>query len=165
MERKLAIPKYLSISNSFVMKILFAPINIILAALFFVFAWFQRNDIDPDIYSSPSFDNPTLDSALWFLFYAIIGFAFLYLIKKSLPFWYFILAIIACLFEMYLSGPGLWENLTGDKPFTMTGESMSGTDPRVELTREFFGALIALAAVLFQWWQNKKIKLRLKAKA
>ncbi|MDB4809182.1 transmembrane 220 family protein [bacterium] len=165
MERTLAPPKYLSISNSLVMKILFAPINIILAGLFFVFAWFQRNDIDPEIYSSPSFDNPTLDSALWFLFYAIIGFAFLYLIKKRLPFWYFILAIIACLTEMYLSGPGLWENVFGEKPFTMTGESMSGTDPRVELTREFFGAVIALAGVLFQWWQTRKLRLRAKSKA
>ncbi|MDA7518321.1 transmembrane 220 family protein [bacterium] len=145
------------------MKFLFAPINIILAGLFFVFAWFQRNDIDPEIYSSPSFDNPTLDSVLWFLFYAVIGFAFLFLIKKRLPIWYFIIAIIACLAEMYLSGPGLWENLFGEKAFTMTGESMSGTDPRVELTREFFGAVIALAAVLFQWWQNKRLKPKAKA--
>jgi hypothetical protein len=158
MERTLALPKYLSISNSPAMKFLFAPIKIILAGLFFVFAWFQRNDIDPEIYSSPSFDNPTLDSALWFLFYAVIGFAFLFLIKKRLPIWYFIIAIIACLAEMYLSGPGLWENLSGKKSFTMTGESMSGTDPRVELTREFFGAVIALAAVIFQWRQNKKFK-------
>lgn len=158
MDRTLALPKYLSISNSPIMKIPYVCLNIILAGLFFVFAWFQRNDIDPEIYSSPSFDSPTLDSALWFLFYAIIGLGFLLLIKKSIPIWYFILAIIACLAEMYLSGPGLWENLFGKKSFTMTGESMSGTDPRVELTREFFGAVLALAGVLFQWWQSKKIR-------
>ncbi|MGB1888808.1 MAG: transmembrane 220 family protein, partial [Akkermansiaceae bacterium] len=119
------------------MKFLFFPINLILAGLFFVFAWFQRNDIDPEIYSSPSFGNPTLDSALWFLFYAVIGLVFLLLITKRIPVWYFIIAIIACLTEMYLSGPGLWENIFGEQSFTMTGESMSGTDPRVELTREF----------------------------
>ena len=34
---------------------------------------------------------------------------------------------------------------------------MSGTDPRVELTREFFGAVIALVGITFQWWQNKKL--------
>ena len=157
MERKLALPRYLSISNSPLMKFLFLPINLVLAGLFFVFAWFQRNDIDPEIYSSPSFGNPTLDSALWFLFYAVIGLVFLLLIKKHVPVWYFIIAIIACLTEMYLSGPGLWENIFGEQSFTMTGESMSGTDPRVELTREFFGAVIALAGVTFQWWQNKKL--------
>ena len=40
----------------------------------------------------------------------------------------------------------------------MTQVSMSANDPRVELTREFFGALIALFAVLSQFWQNKRIK-------
>jgi len=158
----LAVPPDLSTRNSDDMKILFLPLNLLLAALFFVFAWFQRNDINPEIYSKPTFDNLIVDSVLWFLFYAVIGFAFLFLIKKRLPFWYFLLAIIACLAEMYSSGPGLWENVSGDKPFTMTGESMSGTDPRVELTREFFGAVIALAAVLFQFWQNKKLKAKAK---
>ncbi|MBT7969984.1 MAG: hypothetical protein HN570_03215 [Verrucomicrobia bacterium] len=157
MEITLTLPWYLSISNSPLMKFLFFPINLILAGLFFVFAWFQRNDIDPEIYSNPSFGNPTLDSALWFLFYAVIGLVFILLIKKRVPIWYFILAIIACLTEMYLSGPGLWENIFGEQSFTMTGESMSGADPRVELTREFFGAVIALVGITFQWWQNKKL--------
>jgi hypothetical protein len=142
------------------MKLLLVPVNVLLAALFFVFAWFQRNDIDPEIYSNPSFDNPTIDSVLWFLFYAVIGLAFLFLIRKRLPLWYFVLAVVACLFEMYLSGPGLYENVFGEKSFTMTGQSMSGDDPRVELTREFFGAVIALAAVLFQFWQNKKFRMK-----
>ena len=159
MESTLTLPWYLSISNSPLMKFLFFPINLILAGLFFVFAWFQRNDIDPEIYSNPSFGNPTFDSALWFLFYAVIGLVFLLLIKKRVPVWYFILAVIACLTEMYLSGPGLWENIFGEKSFTMTGKSMSGTDPRVELTREFFGAVIALAGVTFQWSQNKKLSV------
>lgn len=144
------------------MKVLLIPVNLLLAALFFVFAWFQRNDIDPEIYSKPSFDNPTIDSVLWFLFYALIGLAFLFLIKKRLPWWYFLLAITACLAEMYQSGPGLWDNITGDKPFTMTGQSMSGKDPRVELTREFFGAVIALTGVFFQFWQNKKLRPQIK---
>lgn len=158
MERTLTVPRYLSTHNSRPMKFPFIPVNVILAALFFVFAWFQRNDIDPAIYSNPSFGDPTLDSFLWFLFYAVIGLAFLVLLKKPLPTWYFLLAVIACLAEMVSSGPGLWENLTGEKPFTMTGASMSGTDPRVELTREFFGAVIALAGVLFQFWETIKLK-------
>jgi hypothetical protein len=35
---------------------------------------------------------------------------------------------------------------------------MSAEDPRVELSREFFGALIALAAVFFQLWQSRRPK-------
>lgn len=150
MERTLTSCQYHSIINSAEMKIL----NYLLAALFFFFAYVQYNDVDPGIYHNPS----SLDAALWLAFYAIIGIAFIVLNFRRLPGWFFPVAAIACLIEMFVSGPGLWENITGDKPFTMTGASMSGTDPRVELTREFFGALIALAAVGFQFWQNKRIK-------
>ena len=133
------------------MKIL----NSFLATLFFVFAWFQRNDIDPKIYDHPS----SIDAALWFLFYAIVASAFILLaMGKKLPRWYFVLAVLACFAEMISSGPGLWENLFGERTFTMTQVSMSAEDPRVELTREFFGAVITFAAVLFQLWQNKRKK-------
>ncbi|MGJ8697441.1 MAG: transmembrane 220 family protein [Verrucomicrobiaceae bacterium] len=125
-------------------------LNYFLAALFVLFAWFQRNDIDPAIYHNPS----SLDAFLWLIFYLIIGIAFILLTFRRLPRLYFTLAIVACFIEMASSGPGLWNNLFGDQPFTMTQVSMSADDPRVELTREFFGALIALAAVFFQLWQN-----------
>jgi len=55
---------------------------------------------------------------------------------------------------MITTAPGLWDNLFGDQPATMAKESMSAADPRVELTREFFGALIALLGVLYQWKSN-----------
>ena len=129
-------------------------LNYTLAALFVVFAYFQRNDIDPEVYTNPS----SLDAALWFLFYLIIGVAFIILCFRKLPVWYFALAVLACLIEMAMSGPGLWNNLFGDDQFTMTQVSMSAEDPRVELTREFFGALIALAAVAFQFWQSRRKK-------
>jgi len=133
-------------------------VNILLALLFVAFAWFQRNDIDPSIYSDPFMDNPALDSALWLIFYLIIAVGFAVICFRKLPRWYFLVAIVACFFEMALSGPGLWENIFGDKPATMAQHSMSAEDPRVELSREFFGALIALAAVIFQLWQNRRIK-------
>ena len=132
--------------------------NFLLAALFAAFAWFQRNDIDPSIYSDPIFNNPALDSALWLIFYLIIAAGFIIVSFRKLPSWYFIVAIIACGLEMAVSGPGLWENLFGDKPATMAQNSMSAEDPRVELTREFFGALLALFAVFFQLWQSRRIK-------
>ena len=133
-------------------------VNLLLAGLFGFFAWFQRNDIDPTIYSQPSFDNPTLDSALWFIFYFIIAAGFIVVSFRKLPQWYFFIAIIACFFEMTMSGPGLWNNIFGDDSFNMAQTSMTAEDPRVELTREFFGALLALSAVFFQWWQSRSIK-------
>jgi len=38
----------------------------------------------------------------------------------------------------------------------MTQMSMSAEDPRVELSREFFGAVIALAGVGLIAWENRR---------
>jgi hypothetical protein len=136
----------------------FLGLNLFLSAVFGVFAWFQRNDIDPTIYSQPSFNNPTLDSALWFLFYLIIAFGFIVISFRKLPKWYFAVAIIACFLEMATTGPGLWNNIFSKESFNMAQTSMTAEDPRVELTREFFGALLALIGVAFQLWQSSRIK-------
>ncbi len=136
----------------------FLAINTLLATLFAIFAWFQRNDIDPTIYSQPSFNNATVDSALWLIFYLIIAIGFVVVSFRKLPTWYFLVAIAACFFEMITTGPGLWSNLFSEESFNMAQTSMSAEDPRVELTREFFGALLALLAVCFQLWQSCRMK-------
>lgn len=125
---------------------------LIAAVLFGLFAWFQRNDIDPAVYYKPS----GLDATLWFLFYTLIAVLFVVALFKRIPIWLLALAAIACFIEMGLSGPGLFQNLFGGEDFTMTQVSMSAEDPRVELSREFFGALIALAGVAALGWGEKK---------
>ena len=131
---------------------LFTGIHIFLALLFGVFAWFQRNDIDPEVYYKPS----GLDSTLWFLFYALIAVLFVVAIFKRIPSWLLVIAGVFCFIEMAITGPGLFENLFGEKDFSMTQVSMSAEDPRVELSREFFGALIGLAGVAFLWFFRGK---------
>ncbi|MGC6426392.1 MAG: transmembrane 220 family protein [Akkermansiaceae bacterium] len=129
------------------MKILFA----FLALLFGAFAAFQWNDIDPEVYTNPS----RADAIYWLFFYALIAVGFLTLCFRKIPFAYFVIAGICCLIAMGMSISGVIENLTGAQPFTLGQESMSAEDPRVELSREFFGALIALAAVFFQFKRNR----------
>ncbi len=132
---------------------LLTAVNILCAALFAVFAWFQRNDIDPEIYYHPS----ELDAVLWLAFYLLIAILFLMAAFRTVPRWILILAAIACFVEMIRSGPGLYENLFGENDFTMTQVQMSAEDPRVELSREFFGALIALGAVGFLYFQRRRM--------
>ena len=126
--------------------------NTVGVLLFAVFAWFQRNDIDPEIYYHPS----QIDALLWLLFYALVAVAHLVAFFRPAPIWLLAICALGALVFMGLSGPGLWENFSGDKEFTMTQTSMSAEDPRVELSREFFGALIALVAIAFLWWQRRK---------
>jgi len=130
-----------------------AAFQFLLAALFLVFAWFQRNDIDPAVYYRPS----ELDATLWFLFYLLIAALLLVSAFRPLPRWLLVVSALACVAEMLITGPGLIENVFGERGFTMTGESMSAEDPRVELSREFFGALIALAGVVFLYAQQRRL--------
>lgn len=141
-------------SDSMKTSPILTAINIVLALLFGGFAWLQRNDIDPAIYNNPS----SLDATLWFLFYSLIAVLFLVAIFRGIPGWLLITAMILCLIEMIVTGPGLVENLFGEKDFTMTQVSMSSEDPRVELSREFFGAVIALAGVVVLFWQQKRLE-------
>ena len=127
-------------------------VHVLLAAMFFLFAWLQQNDLDPAIYDKPS----ALDAALWLAFYAVIGALFVVSLFRRVPGLLLLLAAIACVAEMAATGPGLYENVFGGKDFTMTQASMSSEDPRVELTREFFGALIALAGVAVLWRRERK---------
>ena len=126
--------------------------NLLLAALFALFAWLQRNDIDPAIYDHPS----VLDAALWFAFYLLIAVLFVVVCFRPLPRWLLVLGAVACLVEMARTGPGLYENAFGNKEFTMTQTSMTAEDPSVELSREFFGAFIALVGVGLLAWQNRR---------
>ncbi len=129
-----------------------AALNIVLAMLFTVFAWLQRNDIDPAIYDHPS----VIDAALWLLFYLLIAVLLVVILFRPLPRWLLLVALLACLIEMGRTGPGLYENVFGEESFTMTQVSMTAADPRVELTREFFGAVIALAGVVLLVFQNRR---------
>ena len=123
---------------------LLTVVNVIVALLFAAFAWLQRNDIDPAIYHQAS----RMDAALWLVFYALIAVLFLLTIFFRIPRWLLVVALIACLVEMAVTFPGLRDNLFGGERFDMTGVSMSAEDPRIELTREFFGAFIAFLGVL-----------------
>lgn len=127
-------------------------LHLALAAMFALFAWLQRNDLDPAVYDKPS----VLDAALWLAFYLLIALLFVGSLLRRIPTWVLALAALACIVELATTAPGLVENLFGDRDFTMMQERMSAEDPRVELTREFGGAAIALAGVLLLWRRERR---------
>lgn len=134
------------------MPIAIRVFNLFAAAIFVLFSWLQWNDLDPAVYDRPSL----ADAISWGLFYALIAALFVVALFRPLPRWVLIVAAVFCLLEMGRTAPGLWENLTGEQPFTMTQASMSAQDPRVERSREFFGALIALAGVGVVGWETRR---------
>ncbi len=125
--------------------------NVILAMLFGVFAAFQFNDTNPEIYHRPS----VIDAWSWVIFYALIAGLFILSIFRRVPMAVLVLAVAFCVYEMVTTAPGLYENLTNKEDFIMTGAAMAPTRSHVELSREFFGAVIALLGIGIIWWQRK----------
>jgi len=121
--------------------------------VFALFAALQVNDIDPEVYYNPS----VVKAALWFLLYGLLSVAFLLGVFRPVPPALPILVAAAGLVQMFLTGPGLYENLFGGERFTMMQASMTAEDPRVEMSREFFGALIAMLAALALWFHQRRV--------
>ncbi len=137
-----------------------AALTVAFGIMFAVFSSLQFNDTNPEIYDRPS----VLDAWSWAFFYGFIAVLCLASIFRSVPRVLLGVAAAFCLFEMATTVPGLHENLFEAEKFTMAGTSMTAARPEVELTREFFGALIALVGVSFLWWQASKAeRVRIRA--
>ncbi|MEM0896618.1 MAG: transmembrane 220 family protein [Verrucomicrobiota bacterium] len=125
-------------------------VNLACLLLFAAFAWLQREDDNPVIYEDPSM----LDVWIWVAFYALVAMAFGLAAAGKFPLPLYGVIAAFCLYQMVVTGPGIWTNLTGEQGFEMTKTSMAPQRAHVEQSREFFGAVIALAAVGFLWWQR-----------
>jgi hypothetical protein len=128
-------------------SLLLKTLSLFAVLLFATFSWVQYNDIDPEIYDRPS----VLDAAGWLAFYALVAFLFGWALFRPVPKWLLSLTVVICLVQLGRTAPGMWENMTGEAPFTLTQSSMSSSDPRVELSREFLGALIAFVSLAGLW--------------
>ena len=125
-----------------------------LSVLFAVFAFFQLNDTNPEIYHRPS----VIDAWSWVAFYGLISVLCLVSIFRPIPLTLLVIAALFCVYEMATTAPGVYRNLFETESFTMTGASMAPSRSEVELSREFFGALIGLLGIAFLWWQAKKAR-------
>jgi len=133
-----------------------AVLTAALGIMFAVFAYVQLNDTNPEIYHQPS----VLDAWSWMAFYGFIAMLCIVSIFRRVPRVLLGVAAAFCLVEMTRTVPGLYANLFEAEKFSMTATSMAAAHPEVELTREFFGALIGLVGVGFLWWQANKAERR-----
>lgn len=113
--------------------------NIILFLVFSVFAYLNLND---------------KDSWLWVSIYMIAGILCLLtvfdlhypILSLAIVAFYLVYALI-----LFFSKNGVWDWLTKYKKESLV-QSMQATKPYIEKTREFFGLLIASAAVLMNYF-------------
>lgn len=124
------------------MKLISKVISYIGTIVFAIFAWLQHEDNNPEIYTNPSI----VDVWLWIGFYSSVSVSFLLACFDKFPKWLYFLVVIMAIYFMAFSVQGLMKNLNSGE-FNMTKEAMNPKRPHIEITREFFGALIALLAV------------------
>lgn len=117
-------------------------VNIILAILFVLFAFFQLNDPDP---------------ILWVSIYLLVAVAAgLLAAGKFYPTFILFLGGV-CLYFCASSIPGVIEYITNEDGNTLA-QGMSYEYPYIEETREFGGALIALLALVYMYVSGRKIQ-------
>ena len=127
-------------------KFLFPTLNAIGLVIFAWFSWLQH-----DIYVDPSL----ADVWAWIVFYGLVAVGFFLALLKKFPWPLYALIALYGIYELITTGPGFFANLQSGH-FTMTKSGMSPNHAEVELTREFFGAIIALAATGFLAWQRRR---------
>lgn len=130
---------------------IFTLLNSLGVLSFVIFAWLQHEDDNPNIYFQPSL----MDVWMWITFYGLVALLFGLAIKQLFPKLLYLFFLFFCSYLLSITVPGFMANVASGS-FTMTNNSMSPVNPQVELTREFLGVLIALAAVGFLWWQRSQ---------
>jgi len=125
--------------------------NAIGAVLFALFAWLQREDDNVEIYVNPS----KIDVALWIGFYGLVAALFVLAIFRRFPRWLYLAVLALGVFHLVTTIPGVIDNFKGGS-IEMAKESMSAERPEVELSREFFGVLVAFVGAWLAWRQRPK---------
>lgn len=124
------------------MKTVNRVINYSGVLIFAIFAWLQREDDNPEIYTDPS----VVDVWLWIGFYSLVSMSFLLANFNKFPKWLYLLIIMLGIYFIAFTVKGFIINLSNEE-FNITKEAMNPQQPHIETTREFFGAIIALIAV------------------
>ncbi|MEM1323238.1 MAG: transmembrane 220 family protein [Bacteroidota bacterium] len=114
--------------------------NIVLAVLFFLFAAVQYNDPDP---------------WLWIGLYCLVAIISLLAASGRYFKWLILGGLGICLVWLALLLPDFINWINGGMPSITS--SMKAEEPHIELTREFLGLVICIAALIFHWIKSRKV--------
>lgn len=115
--------------------------SIILALIFLAFAALQYNDPDP---------------WLWVAIYGYVSLIPILYLFKIYPVRLILISIVAGLVYSFFYIPGVLDWLQYGTPQELAQE-MKATKPYIEESREFLGLLIALTALLFYYFKERKL--------
>lgn len=117
--------------------------NLILAALFFLFAAVQLNDSPGDI-------------LFWFLIYAYVGVISAFAAFNRYNMWVIVLGIGAVVFQMFRMFPAFSLWLNSGAP-SIIG-AMHPSSPHIELVREFLGLVVCLIVLCYHYVRYARMR-------
>ena len=134
-------PGYLHVLNGNKMKIF----NLVLAALFFAFAFLQLNDAPGDI-------------LFWFLIYSLVGIISAFGAFERYNMWIIVLGLGAALYRLFRDLPEFLMWINSGTPSIV--QEMKATSPYIETAREFFGLVLCIFAFLYHYVRYIRIRNR-----
>ncbi|HZV69234.1 MAG TPA: transmembrane 220 family protein [Saprospiraceae bacterium] len=117
--------------------------NLILALLFFTFAYLQLNDAPGDV-------------MFWFLIYSYTGVICAFAAWNKYNMWTIILGIVVLLYQMFRMFPAFSQWISAGTP-SIVGE-MKASSPFIELVREFLGLVVCMVVLVYQYIRYTKLK-------
>lgn len=117
--------------------------NLILAGIFFIFAFVQLNDPDP---------------LFWTLIYSAIAVITVFAAFGKYHIWSMLALLAIIIYELFLLIPSLGGWFNDGMPSIV--ESMKAESPHIEFVREFLGLIICLIALLYHYFVFRKLSLK-----
>jgi Transmembrane family 220, helix len=117
--------------------------NLILALIFFIFAYLQLNDTPGDI-------------LFWFLIYGYTGLICAFAAWNRYNMWSIILGILVLIYQIFRMFPAFSQWISAGCPSIV--EEMKASNPFVELVREFLGLCICMTVLIYQYLRYTKLK-------
>ncbi|MEO6131314.1 MAG: transmembrane 220 family protein [Saprospiraceae bacterium] len=117
--------------------------NLVLAVIFFVFAYLQLNDTPGDI-------------LFWVLIYSFTGLVCAFAAWNRYNMWAIILGILVLLYQVFRMFPAFSQWISAGSPNIV--EEMKASTPFVELVREFLGLCICMAVLIYQYMRYTRLK-------
>lgn len=115
-------------------------LNIILAVIFFSFLVVQYNDPDP---------------LIWMTIYGIVAAVCALAAFKKYYIWLILLGLAVCTVELTTTVAGFKEWIHLGMP--NIAETMKAEKPYIEYSREFFGLVLCIGTLAFQYIKARKV--------
>ena len=117
--------------------------NLVLALIFFSFAFVQLNDTPGDI-------------LFWFLIYSLTGLVSAFAAFNRYNMWIIFLGIGAALYRLFRDLPDFLMWIGSGAPSIV--EEMKATSSYIETAREFFGLILCIGVLIYHYIRYTKIR-------